>query len=370
MFFYILYLIILFLSIECESWYSETNFCDPNELNKGYAGSPHVFMTDFYLCGEIKYRVHYINSDWSKNFCCCQPVGNGDIIDKFEFNESDKYFLIRHHYNSTYHSKWNTKEREKEEEDIFFNPIDGIAIEGGDKYRFGYNGDNKILNRSSFEGKVAERFINILFKYINETISYNYDKEIEIINDKNNTKIAILFLEPSKINYNGDLIFKINYEKIEYAYRGGLIEENLKNILKEKINFDYNAIKKIIESSINESIINGNIAINYYWNENKIEIDFASKINTDFHSYRGGFRLIIYLKDNSAYFKEIKYACKIFLKYYGKLDGMAIKNIISNIKSFSDIEKVVKELGNYSVLLEEILLLLILKPLLNTAEIN
>ena len=369
----LIYSIIQILCILCEEWYGEVDGYDITDFNYGYAGARNIFMSDFYLCGERKYRVHYkrnyMNITWSDEFCCCQPAGIGTSIDAVTIDGGEYRVGVHNGYSYWMDAirgyKNSTNDVYAGIYDIF---IERIAISGKEKYCFGY------YDTSSFEREVSWRIINRAFKipeYIKhiDSLQYNYNNETEVTNFEKNINITIILLHPNSINYKGKIRLKIIDQSINYRYGEELIDQNLKNYLKEKIDFDYDIIKSHINLQFSRSMYNGNIAYNFLWDKNKIEIDFASKIkiNNDrqeFFSYRGGFRFSIYLDENFAYFNKIKNACKIFCKYYAKLNGNYIYKIVSNLKDFRDIQKIVNELGNYSTMLEEIILFIILNPLL------
>ena len=106
------------------------------------------------------------------------------------------------------------------------------------------------------------------------------------------------------------------------------------------------------------------MAINFYWSENRIEIDIASKITPKHFCYRGGFRVKIYLNENFYDFQVIKEICKIFLKFYGNIDEISIKKIISNMKDFKSVESLVNKFEKYSTILEEVIFFKIIEPLI------
>lgn len=76
--------IIFLLSIKYETWLPEVNGHNENDDINGYAGKKGKPMTDFYLLGHKKYRVHYLgdeSDDWSETVRNGHPLGNGKKID-------------------------------------------------------------------------------------------------------------------------------------------------------------------------------------------------------------------------------------------------------------------------------------------------
>ena len=72
---------ILFLSFtaKCQVWWKELKGHHIDDSTYGFSGSYGYPFTDFYLCSERKYRIHYLNDEdnnWSQEFTACQPVGN------------------------------------------------------------------------------------------------------------------------------------------------------------------------------------------------------------------------------------------------------------------------------------------------------
>ena len=109
---------------------------------------------------------------------------------------------------------------------------------------------------------------------------------------------------------------------------------------------------------------NGNIAINFIWSQGKIEIDTTTKILPDNYSYRGGFRINIYLNENSELLSKIKIICEIFLKYCGKKSILSIKELLSDFNSYDKLDIIMNELGIYSYMAEGVILLKILSQML------
>ena len=351
----------IFLIIKCQEWYGEITLYDQdNEM--GYAGDKKTNFTDFYLCSERFYRVHFFgeNKDiWSEEFTACHPVGNcKQYIDGISISGGLKYRIrIR--------DDWKGEIKKYDINDpygyagILNRNINAISIEGNEIYRAG-----KYLAPCSNEKEVLINFINIIFG--RNLTDFNYNNEEIIYNDtKNKTLISIKLLNSSDITLKGKIEFKIKEDnKIINSFFGELIGNNLRNHLKS-INIDIDNIKLFMENIFLTSMPYGNVAINFYWNQRKIEIDIGIKIKPNHYSYRGGYKINIYLNDEDfELLTKTKSICEIFLKYSGKKSLKEIRELLNDCDSFEKLEKIMNELDVYSTVIEEIILYLILFPIL------
>ena len=88
----ILIFLISIFSIKCDFWLEKVN---GHSKNKGeFSGIAEYKQSDFYLCSERKYKVHYVGEDnetWSKDFTACEPVGNGNYFDAISISGDQKY---------------------------------------------------------------------------------------------------------------------------------------------------------------------------------------------------------------------------------------------------------------------------------------
>ena len=110
---------------------------------------------------------------------------------------------------------------------------------------------------------------------------------------------------------------------------------------------------------------NGNIAINFKWLHNKIEIDVGSKILNNHYSYRGGFRINLYLNDeDSELLTKVKNICKAILSYSGKKIPDSITELLSNFDSFKKAHEIMNFLGIYSNIAETAILFKIMSDYL------
>ena len=350
---------VLNFYINCQYWFDEVNGFNEGEGTEGNAGSDKVLMTDFYLCSERKYRVHYQNDSdkvWSQEFTACQPVGVGRHIDAITINGGLQYnskvvsvgWLGRVKLYDIFDYNWGFAGNMKE-------GLTCVAIEGGDYYRSGYN-----LNiESSNEFFVAKKVIYNLFQEEKTTLNYENETEINIGSKFN---ISVILLNTSKINLEGKITVKVETSKIIDANYNGLMSDNLKKRINKVIDFDYDKIKFFLENKFyKEGLRNGTVAINSKWSENLIEIDAGSKITGDHYSYRGGFRFLIRLKDDIELLSKIQNILKTLFRFSGK---KIPKELLSDFNSFKQIEPLMNELGINSIIAEEIILYLILNPVL------
>ena len=367
----IIIILYILLFIKCQKWYEEVNgynISDKSKDSKEYLGKYYVALTDFYLCSERKYRVHFLDDNWSPEYTACQPVGNCEqFIDGIAISGGLQYI-------SRYEDQDNFTEEAITKYDIN-NKIDGysgelgnrtilIAIEGNESYSGGY-----YFKPCSCEKKIANFIFNDLFEDYDEP-NMNYKEEISINKDnQNKIYFTAQLINTSEINFKGNIIIKIkngevNNSKIDNFEQ--FIGKNLKIILEKAININFDNLKEKLEKMVYKHINHGNIAINFNWNKKIITIDVGIKILPDFYIYRGGFRINIYLDDeNIELLNNIKIILKIFFKYYGQKSLSSITKLLSEINSFEKIETIMNKLDIYSNIIEEIILLVILSPYIN-----
>ena len=358
----IINILFLLLTSKCQNWWDEVNGHLIDDSNYGFAGSFGHLFTDFYLCSERKYRIHYLNDEtnnWSQEFTACQPVGNcKQYIDGIAISGGKRYCVRA---NNISYELW---QKEKTGYNISNNDgfggkygqaIDGIYIYGDDYYRSGH-----YFIKCSNEKEVAKNVTYDIFRANISNIEYI---ETSIYNNKNNN-ITVQLLNLSKINFKGSITIKIEKNKTIDSDWGGLIGNNIKNLLKKSIDININDLKNSFEKLFCKNMANGNIAINFIWSQRKIEIDTSTKILPDNYSYRGGFRINIYLNENSELLSKIKIICEIFLKYCGKKSILSIKELLSDFNSYDKLDIIMNELGIYSNMAEGVILLKILSQML------
>ena len=134
------------------------------------------------------------------------------------------------------------------------------------------------------------------------------------------------------------------------------MSENLKRHLNKVIDFDYDKIKNFFEANFYmHGLRNGTISIIPKWSENLIEIDVGSKIKGEHYSYRGGFRFIIRLNEDTELLSKIQNILKTLFKFSGKNFQ---KNCLYDFKSYKQIEPIMNELDINSIIAVEIISIL------------
>ena len=360
----ICFLLSLFLAVKAEIWYKEISGHDPNDAQNGRLHVWHNYFTDFYLCSERKYKVHYLKEKvWSKEFTACQPAGKGIFLDAISISGELNYSV-------KFDDAW---QKEKNKYDInnsdgyagkFGKEIDGFYTYGDELYNAAFN-----LGSSTNENEVAKRIIQNLF-FIDD-YSFNYDSETEIeLEDNTNIRITVLLLDSSKIKLKGNLILKIEKGDKLYTNYKGLRTDNLNKHLNKttKLNMYYiDLIEKFFEKNIKDTGLRyGIISINFEWSLNVIEIYINSKLYDEFYAFRGVARINIYLKDEDLYLLSLVGAiCKSLLKYYGKKIPKDIKELLSNLDSFKKVEPILNLIDSYSIVTEEIIFYAILSTILD-----
>ena len=337
--------------------------------NQGCAGEFGYRNSDFYLCSERKYRVHYegFPSDyWSEEFTACQAAGNGIFIDAITISGGLEYGIF---YGEAEEGKWGDPVTcySIYNSSCHAGEINGeksscIYIYGDELYRAAvYYGVN------SNEQNISNAFIKNFF---NLNLYFDYAKEIKINITKKNEQLSNITVQLFNsstlhlIHFTGTMMIKIIKVKetgqIQDDNTKGLLTDYLKKILNEKVGLDLNFIEKTAESFykniVTDGMENGNIAINFYWLQKIIEIDIATRITNDYHSYRGGVRIKIYLNDKDIeLLLKVKNICKTMIKYTGIKITQSLKENLSNFTSFSIVDDVIKQLGDFSPLTQKIL---------------
>ena len=320
------FLFILLLSvIKSETWEAPVWGFDQNDWKNGIAGRPGYSITGFYLCGGRNYRVHYLGDpkdSWTGEYSWCDPVGLGKPIDGIAIS-GGKWYGVRRKK-----GKWignvngyDIKDSKNGYAGILGVEIDAIIVQGGDEYRICHGGT------SSVPEQVANRVVNNIFGV---SKSYNYDWETTVVNNRM-TEVKVKLMSKWNINYDGAIKFVIENNSLKEVDWGGLIGDDLYKSLKEAIGFDINNVKYKFEKGFTEGMANGNVVINIYWVQRKIEIDTGIKITKDSTSIRNGFRITIHIKDNDDIFGKIKKVIKIFVFALGEF----LNNILRLMTSFS-----------------------------------
>ena len=354
---------ILIFTIKCEGWWPEVKGHSMTDYDDGYAGSfPHK-TNDFYLCSERYYRVHYSGDDnftWSEEFSACQPAGICRKIDGLAISGGRPYTcrvsddwpdIFTFDYNIYNSSGYAGK---------IGGDIYGILVYGNEYYRSSDTHNNYLC---SYEGEVAQRVIYNLFT---NNLTFNYDNETKIeVKNNENINVSVILLKPYKIKMKGNISIKILKSKVEKNKYRGIITENYINIINEIIDIDFNKVKTFFEESFTKGMYNGDIEIGFDWINKTILIEVGSKLDNEHFSYRGGFRINIYLNEDSELFNKIKNICKLILRYSGKRIPANIKDLLSKFDSFEKVEEVLNYLDEYSNIAEEIIFFSILSKVLD-----
>ncbi len=314
---------ILFFLTKSETWFEEVSGHDTSDGKNGYAGSKGKAITAFYLKGDRNYRVHYLGDDkntWTGEYCCSDVVGIGRSIDAISISGGYKY---RVRYKN---GKWETP---VDGYDIYSSKngyagtigkeIDAILIEGNKGYRVAYGGD------SSNVEEVSKRVVKNMFGI---DASYSFDYEKTII-DNYKVKVTV------KLEY----VYNFKYEnKINLVIKNNEISDvnlgdfgNIKEELEKVSDFNINDLKAKIEYSYSNGMSNGHVSVTFYFAQKKIEISAGSKITADHNSFRGGYTINIYLKDDFDKNKGLVLApCVVFVKRLGKIGEITL-NLINNV---------------------------------------
>ena len=374
-FFYII-LINIFKIIKAERWFDPASEYNTENHNNGYAGTSNERAIDFYLCGERKYRVHYLGDPpdiWSKNFSNCDPVGIGRLIDGICIYGNKSYkgrlytgpFWMRiikgcniSNYIDGFSGKLGT-------------PLACIAINGGDYYRIASLIVAENIT-SSNPKNCSDRIIEKIFGKNVKNFA-NYDKEYTLDlseeKSKNNRfdyfKCDIILKNNTNLNLDGDGIkFIVNNKLIDYSFWGGKeINKYFIKQLKNIINFDINEETKKFEKIMANEIEYGIVIIHTFYKEKKIQIDIGIKIkpnriNNNLEGFRGGIRFNLILENNSEFINIIKKIIELTSKYINKRESILDK--LKNFNNIEQLDEIIKLISPFDILLNRIIFLYLL----------
>ena len=370
---YTIFISLFFIfTIKCEAWWPEVKGHSIGDYDNGFAGSYPKNSTDFYLCSERYYRVHYLGEDnntWSENFTACQPAGKCTYIDGLAIT-GGKPYSVRFEESWPENFTWgfdinNSSGGYAGRLGIGFC---SILIYGNEYYR---NSDTHRNYLCSQEEDVAKRIVYYLFGnsstyniIYNSTYNYSNETPIEMIKNKK-IKASVILLKPQNISIKGKLTIKIESSSIEKKNYKGLITDKYTNVINEIIGFNFNDVKNFFEGQIKNGMYNGDIGINFDWKEKKIIIEFGSKIDRWYYAHRGGFRININLyEEDFELLEKIRNICKFFLRYFGKRITPDIRDLLSNFNSFESVIRLLKYLDNHPNIVEEVILFTILEKIL------
>ena len=374
-------LLFLIFSTKSERWYAEINGHDPNDEINGFSGLNKDPFSDFYLCSERKYRVHFKNADeknWSKEFSACQPVGNGSEIDAISISGG----LLYGGFTKTIKNDGEWKNVTKYDINdvngyvgILGKGLHGIYIYGDEYYRNAF-----LFYDSTNEKNVSYRIINNFFGV--EYYNFTHEKETEIrLNDNTKINITVKLLYPYQLSYKGKIIFKSMDYRIEFDNSDNIISDKLKSILDEIIDFDFDELEEVIKKGFSHTyMIFGDTFFNFKWEQNLIEIEAAPKIEEvkytsikkDYHGYRGGFIIYFHLKDEDTYLlSKITEICRIIVSYSGvNIPSSAKKLLSSEFKSFKNVGELLNSIGPFSIIAEKVIFLEIFSQIYVPKEEN
>ena len=261
-------LINIFKKIKTERWFDPVTGYNTYDFNNGFAGSSNEPAIDFYLCGERKYRVHFLDdppSNWSQNFSNCDPVGNGRKIDGICIYTTKSYKVRLHNGNwwTRIIKGCNISNHKDGYTGKLGSPLSCIAINGGNPYRIAsvIIGQNFI---SSNPKNSSDRIIEKIFgKNVKNFANYNEEYELDLSAETNNNnkfynfRAKIILINNTNLNLDGDGIkFIVHKKNINYSFWGGNeINKNFNKQLKNIINFDINEERKKFEKILYQTNI-------------------------------------------------------------------------------------------------------------------
>ena len=375
-FFYII-LINIFKIKKAERWFPPVSEYNTDDYDNGFAGTSNEPVIDFYLCGERKYRVHYLDDpplNWSKDFSNCDPVGIGRLIDGICIDGTRSYKGRQY-----IAPRWmriikgcNTSNSIDGFVGKLGTPLSCIAINGGNYYRIASEkvGSNNIT--SSNPKNCSDRIIgNIFGKNVKNFANYTEEYELDLSEEKSkNNKFhyficKIKLINNTNLNLDGDGIkFIVNNKNIDYSSWGGKeINKYFIKQLKNIINFDINEETKKFEKIMANEIQYGIVIIHAFYKDKKIQIDIGIKIkpnriNNHLEGYRGGIRFNLELIENSEFINIIKKIIELTSRYINERE-----NILDKLKSFNNTEQldeITKLISPFDSLLNQIILLYLL----------
>ena len=364
---------ILYTETKSERWWSKITGYNTLDHNHGYAGVSRAACIDFYLCGKRNYTIHYKDDPpdiWSKNFSNCEPVGVGREIDGICVygNKSYKGRLHEGYQWMPVKKGCNTSDVNKYVGELGTS-LACIAINGKEMYRIGYldNLDNiKSSNPKNLSDRIIESFFGNKVKNYSD---YNREYELDLSVDINNTNkinyynATIQLLKNENLNLNGDEIkFAIFNESILYSpWNDKEINKIMIKKLKDIINFDFYEEIQNFEKIIQKVTMRGLFVIHSYYEENRIQMDIASKIVEDFEGFRGGIRLNLILKNSEKLLELIKKIIKLFSGYINIEKRKEVLNKLKEFKEIKELKGIIELISPYDIMFTQIVFLYLIK---------
>lgn len=349
-------LFFFIVDIHCEAWFNEINGADTGNGKTGYAGSKGKSITSFYLCGERHYRVHYLGDDektWDIERWNCDPTEVSRKIDAIAISGGKGYRVRLNN------GKWqpmvygfDINDSNNGYAGVLGKSIDAILIEGGEYYRSAYG-------ETPLNVEQSEKVIKNLFGF---SYKLSYDKSTNIINNEK-VKVDAKLLHNWEINCDGSIKFNVVNNKLKNVNFGGSIDLDLNQILKSEIDINVIDIKTTISNAYKKGVENGYTSMTFHWVESKVDIDTGIKINDQHSSFRQGFRITIYFKDDNEYLKKIKKSVEVFMKGLELFIKYLIDKILSAFSSVTQLNEIMNKHPN-PALQSLVVLSIFLGPLL------
>ena len=365
--YYLTIFIILLSIINCDTWYKGGSGYDTENYTDGYAGSSKVKIIDFYLCSKRKYRVHFLGDDakkWSKEYSNCDPVGEGRYIDGISVDGEDQYRGRIHLAPNWDPPVIGNNISNNEYAGQLGQSLGCIAIDGEEFYRVAYflNIGRYVEMKPSNPKNVTDRVIYLLLENkVKNVAEYDKTNDLDISINKL-YKANIQLLNNDKLNINDGGI-KIIFENMKciYSFWGAEISNHLNNKLKDIINIDFNKEKKYFEFIVSNETIHGIVVIDSFWDEGRIQIDSGVKAVDNVESFRGGYRLNIFLKNNKNLIIKVKNIFKLFLNYIDIKEKKIVQDKLKEFNNITDIVDIINHFGSFNITITGIILLLVLK---------
>ena len=105
----------------------------------------------------------------------------------------------------------------------------------------------------------------------------------------------------------------------------------------------------------------GLFIIHSYYEENRIQMDIASKIVEDFEGFRGGIRLNLILKNSEKLIELIKNIIKLFSGYINIEKRKEVLNKLKEFKEIKELKGIIELIFPYDSMLTQIIFLYLIK---------
>ena len=105
----------------------------------------------------------------------------------------------------------------------------------------------------------------------------------------------------------------------------------------------------------------GLFVIHSYYEENRIQVDIASKIVEDFEGFRGGIRLNLILKNSEKLKELIKKELKFICGYINIEKRNEVLNRLKEFKEIKEIKGIIELIYPYNIMFNQIIFLYLIK---------